>query len=179
MAARDGIMNGHQDPHNTTLQSSSESHWLLSPAECPHLLPVKICHQDTQHHPHPAASLLFPRSSTGSSPNEMSYKVSFHRCQARKNGCSSNSAVNYSTMMLLDCCHHQIKRFFGPKLKFGRQARVKSCCSSVSVVLLAGLIQFGGKQSFWIDHSLIVSDANLGAGPHDSVENGVNKDYIQ
>ena len=40
-------------------------------------------------------------------------------------------------------------------------------------------IQFGGKQSFWIDHSLIVSDANLGAGPHDSVENGVNKDYIQ
>ena len=46
-------------------------------------------------------------------------------------------------------------------------------------MLLAGVIQFRGKQSFWIDHSPIVGDANLGAGPHDSVENSVNKDYIQ
>ena len=37
----------------TTQHSShrQESHWSLSPAEWPHLLPVKICHQDTQHHP--------------------------------------------------------------------------------------------------------------------------------
>ena len=76
-------------------------------------------------------------------------------------------------MMLPCCCHHYIKRFFG--IEFWAAKKQLETLG----LLLAGVIQFGGKQSFWIDHSLIVSDANLGAGPHDSVENGVNKDYIQ
>ena len=83
------------------------------------------------------ATVISPHSSTGSTSNEMSYKVPFHRCQARKNGCSSNSALNYSTMMLLDCCHHQIKRFFGLNWNLGlkRGKKVVAQLSSLGRVV--------------------------------------------
>ena len=49
------MFNGGQGWHNEwslgPSQHSShhqESHWSLSPAARPHLLPVKICHQDTR-----------------------------------------------------------------------------------------------------------------------------------